>query len=310
MAQPQPNITTTYAGEFAGEYISAALFSGVTLDSNAITIKPNVKFKEVIKTFSKGSSIVDATCEFTDTADITLDEVILEPKAFQQNLIVCKEQFRSDWEATQMGYSAFDNLPPKFSDFLIAHASAEVAEFMETKIWSGAAGANSFEGFTSLSAAAPVGNKIAAVAGGINAGNVVAELTKVTDAIPTAVYGKEDLFIYVSQNIARHYITALGGFGSAGLGAAGTDNKGSQWYQGGTLSINGVKIFVTNGLAADVMIAARKSNLMFGTGLLNDTNTVKVIDMADIDGSEQVRMVMRFTGGVQIGVLSDIVRYA
>ena len=310
MAQPQPNITTTYAGEFAGEYISAALFSGVTLDSNAITIKPNVKFKEVIKTFSKGSSIVDATCEFTDTADITLDEVILEPKAFQQNLIVCKEQFRSDWEATQMGYSAFDNLPPKFSDFLIAHASAEVAEFMETKIWSGAAGANSFEGFTALSAAAPAGNKIAAVAGGINAGNVVDELTKVTNAIPTAVYGKEDLFIYVSQNIARHYITALGGFGAAGLGAAGTDNKGSQWYQGGTLSINGVKIFVTNGLAADVMIAARKSNLMFGTGLLNDTNTVKVIDMADIDGSEQVRMVMRFTGGVQIGVLADIVRYA
>ena len=310
MAQPQPTVTTTYAGEFAGEYISAALFSGVTLDNNAITIKPNIKFKEVIKSFAKGSSIVDATCEFTDTADITLTEVILEPKKFQQNLIVCKEQFRNDWEAVQMGYSAFDNLPPKFSDFLIAHASAEVAEFMETKIWSGAAGANSFEGFTSLSAAAPAGNKIAAVAGGINAGNVVEELTKVTNAIPTSVYGKEDLTLYVSQNIARHYITALGGFGSAGLGAAGTDNKGSQWYQGSPLSINGVKIFVTNGLAADVMIAARKSNLLFGTGLLNDTNTVKVIDMADIDGSEQVRMVMRFTGGVQIGVLSDIVRYA
>ena len=311
MAQPQPTVTTTYAGEFAGEYISAALFSGVTLDSNAITIKPNVKFKEVIKSFSKGSSIVDSTCEFTDTADITLTEVILEPKAFQQNLIVCKEQFRNDWEATQMGYSAFDNLPPKFSDFLIAHASAEVAEFMETKIWTGAAGANSFEGFTSLSAAAPAGNKIAAIAGGVNAGNVVAELTKVTDAIPQAVYGKEDLFIYVSQNIARHYITALGGFGAAGLGAAGYNNEGSQWYaQGSNLSINGVKIFVTNGLGADVMIAAQKSNLMFGTGLLNDTNTVKVIDMADIDGSEQVRMVMRFTGGVQIGVLADIVRYA
>ena len=58
------------------------------------------------------------------------------------------------------------------------------------------------------------------------------------------------------------------------------------------------------------MFAARKSNLMFGTGLLNDTNTVKVIDMSELDGSEQVRMVMRFTGGVQIGVLSEIVRYA
>ena len=308
MAQPQPTVTSTYAGEFAGEYISAALFSGVTLDSNAITIKPNVKFKEVIKSFSKGSSIVDSTCEFTDTADITLTEVILEPKAFQQNLIVCKEQFRNDWEAVQMGYSAFDNLPPKFSDFLIAYASAEVAEFMETKIWTGAAGANSFAGFKVLGAAAPAGNKVAGIV--ITAGNVVGEMTKVTDAIPTAVYGKEDLFLYISQNVARHYITALGGFGAAGLGAAGSNNEGSQWYQGGNLSINGVKIFVTNGQGANDMFAARKSNLMFGTGLLNDTNTVKVIDMADIDGSEQVRMVMRFTGGVQIGVLSEIVRYA
>ena len=308
MAQPQPTVTSTYAGEFAGEYISAALFSGVTLDSNAITIKPNVKFKEVIKSFSKGSSIVDSTCEFTDTADITLTEVILEPKAFQQNLIVCKEQFRNDWEAVQMGYSAFDNLPPKFSDFLIAYASAEVAEFMETKIWTGAAGANSFAGFKALSLAAPAGNKVAGIA--ITAANVVTEMTKVTDAIPTAVYGKEDLFLYISQNVARHYITALGGFGAAGLGAAGSNNEGSQWYQGGNLSINGVKIFVTNGQGANDMFAARKSNLMFGTGLLNDTNTVKVIDMADIDGSEQVRMVMRFTGGVQIGVLSEIVRYA
>ena len=309
MAQPQPTVTTTYAGEFAGEYISAALFSGVTLDSNAITIKPNVKFKEVIKSFSKGSSIVDSTCEFTDDAEITLTEVILEPKSFQQNLIVCKAQFRNDWEASQMGYSAFDNLPPKFSDFLIAHASAEVAEFMENKIWSGAAGANSFEGFTSLAASAPAGNKVAGTT--ITAANVVAELTKVTDAIPSAVYGKEDLFLYVSQNIARHYVTALGGFGSAGLGAAGYNNEGSQWYsQGSNLSINGVKIFVTNGLAADVMLASQKSNLLFGTGLLNDTNTVKVIDMSDIDGSEQVRLVMRFTGGVQIGVLADIVIYS
>ena len=43
------SITTTYAGEFAGDYISAALLSGVTIDNGGITVKPNVKFKEVIK---------------------------------------------------------------------------------------------------------------------------------------------------------------------------------------------------------------------------------------------------------------------
>ncbi len=58
------------------------------------------------------------------------------------------------------------------------------------------------------------------------------------------------------------------------------------------------------------MVAAEKSNLYFGTGLLADHNEVKVIDMADIDGSQNVRVVMRFTAGVQYGIGSDIVLYS
>ena len=58
------------------------------------------------------------------------------------------------------------------------------------------------------------------------------------------------------------------------------------------------------------MVAAEKSNLFFGTGLMNDQNEVKVIDMADIDGSQNVRVVMRYTAGVQYGIGSDIVLYS
>lgn len=309
MAQPQPTITTSYAGEFAGEYISAALLSGNTLANGLITVKPNVKFKSVLKTFATDtSSIADATCAFTETADISLAEKILEPKEFQQNLILCKDQFQSDWEAVQMGYSAFDNLPPKFSDFMIAHASEQVAQFVEQKIWSGAAGAGSFQGFTANLLADATVNDVAKAT--VTAANVIAELGKIVDAIPSAVYNKEDMFIYVSQNIARAYVRALGGFGAAGLGANGTDNKGTQWYNGGGLSFDGVKIAVANGLADNTAVAAQKSNLYFGTGLLSDHNLVKVIDMADIDGSQQVRVVMRFTAGIQHGIGADTVLYS
>ena len=57
------------------------------------------------------------------------------------------------------------------------------------------------------------------------------------------------------------------------------------------------------------MVAAQKSNLFFGTGLLSDHNEVKVIDMADVDGSQNVRVVMRFTAGIQHGIGSEIVLY-
>lgn len=135
---------------------------------------------------------------------------------------------------------------------------------------------------------------------------MIENLGNLVDGIPASVYGKEDLHLYLSQNIARAYVRALGGFAAAGLGANGVDNKGTMWFNNGSLSFDGVKIFVTNGLPTDTAVASQKSNLYFGTGLLNDTNVVKVIDMADIDGSQQVRVVMRFTAGVTYGIGSDI----
>jgi hypothetical protein len=309
-------ITTTYAGEFAGEYIAAALLSGVTLDNGGITVKPNVKYKEVIKTVSSTDIVADAGCDFDATADaITLNERIIQPKELQVNLELCKQDFRSDWEAVAMGYSAFDNLPPKFSDFILAHVAAKVAERTEQNIWTGDDGsvAGDFDGLLTQALAAgsgvPAGQQL--TAGTVTAANVIDELGKIVDVIPSTIYGKDDLHIYVSQNIARAYVRALGGFGAQGLGAAGTNSQGTQWYTGGSsLSFDGVKLFVANGLGDNSAMAAQKGNLYFGTGLMADSNEVKLLDMADIDGSQNVRIVMRYTAGTQFGIASEIVTYS
>jgi hypothetical protein len=303
------SITTTYAGEFAGKYIAAALLSAATIENGGITVKPNVKYKEVMKKVGLDAIVKNATCDFDPTSTLTLTERILQPEEFQVNLQLCKKDFRSDWEAVQMGYSAFDNLPPSFQDFLIAHVAAKVAEKTEQTIWSGAnATAGEFDGLVTLALADASVIDVANTT--VTAANVVAELGKIVDAIPAALYGKEDLYIYISQNIARAYVRALGGFGASGLGANGVNAQGTQWWNNGSLSFDGVKLFVANGLAADTAMAAEKSNLFFGTGLLSDHNEVQVIDMASIDGSQNVRVVMRFTSGVQYGIGSDIVLYS
>jgi|TARA_R110000796_G_scaffold2420_1_gene9631 hypothetical protein len=314
------SITTSYAGEFAGKYISAALLSGVTLDRGGIEIKPNIKFKEVIKKLATDANVIkDATCDFTDTGALTLTERIIQPEEFQVNLELCKKDFRSDWEAVSMGYSAFDNLPPKFSDYLIGHVSGLVAEKTENNIWKGVnANAGEFDGFVTLAAADA--DVIDVASATVTSANVIAQLGAIVDAIPSTLYGKEDLYIYVSQNIARAYVRALGGFGilenAAGtenvssIGANGVNSQGTMWWQNGGLSFDGVKIFVANGLADNRAMAAQKSNLFFGTGLLSDHNEVKVIDMADLDGSQNVRVIMRFTSGVQYGIGSEIVLYS
>ena len=305
------SITTSYAGESAGEYISAALLSGSTIDNGGITVKPNIKFKEVIKTISTDDIVKDASCDFDPTSTITLDERIIQPEFQQVNLQLCKKDFQSDWEAASMGFSAHDQLPPSFSDFLISHVAAKVAQRTETSIWEGStATSGQFDGLTTLldaDAAHTGARKIAGTT--VDASNVIAQLGSIVDVIPSTIYGSEDMNLYVSQNIARAYVRALGGFGSNGLGAAGTNAMGTQWWNNGSLTFDGVKIFVANGLADNTAIAAEKSNLYFGTGLLSDQNEVKVIDMADIDGSQNVRVVMRFSAGVQYGIEDEIVSY-
>lgn len=304
------SITSTYAGEFAGKYIAASLLSSPTLEQGNIEIKPNVKFKEVIKKVATDSNVIkDATCDFTDTATITLTERILQPEEFQVNLELCKKDFHSDWEAIQMGYSAFDNLPPAFSDFLIGHVAGLVAEKNEQNIWGGVTGtAGEFDGLTVLMAAdADVNDAANGGETAFSSSNIVTLLSNVVDALPTAVYGKEDLGIYVPRAAWQSYIRHLGGYAANGVGASGTDTKGSQWYnQGNALSFEGIKVILAPGMPSDHIVAGQKSNLYFGTGLLSDHQEVKLLDMADLDGSQNVRVVMRFTAGVQYGIGSDL----
>lgn len=304
------SITTTYAGESAGRYIAAALLSAPTLDKGGITIVPNVKYKQVIKRLATDGIVKNSTCDYDPTSTITLTERILAPEEFQVNLTLCKQDFVSDWNALEMGYSAFDVLPKSFSDYLIAYAADKVAADMETAIWTGVnATAGQFAGImTQLTtdAALPSGQEVAGTT--VTASNVIAELGKIVDACPAALYGKEDLNLYVSNNIYRAYVRALGGFAASGVGANGYDNKGTNQVID-NLYFDGVKVFLANGLASNTALLSQKSNLYFATGLMNDMNEVRVLDTSETLGDQNVRVVMRFTADAKYGFASDVVTY-
>ncbi len=299
------SITSTYAGQFAGKYIAASLLAAKTIDDGVISVLPNIKYKSTMKVGAFSNLIKNASCDFdTSTSSLTLTEKVLTPKELQVNIDICKKDLHADWEAAQMGFSAFDNLPPLFSDFVISRVAAEVASATETALWSGTDVDGSFAGFkTQINAD---GNRTLVTATDVTSANVVAQIGAVVDAIPSGVYGAEDLYIYCAQNVFKAYVRALGGFAATN---SGVDAKSHTFYTGGALSFDGVKLYPTSGMGANEMVAARASNLFMGTGLLSDYNEVKVIDMSDIDGSQNVRVVMRYTAGTQIGVGADIVLY-
>jgi len=310
-----PAVTSTYAGEFAGKYISAALLSAKTLDNKYITIMPNVKYKQVIQKVQLDSIVSNATCDFTQTGSVALTERIIEPKELQVNLSLCKAEFVDSWEALQLGYSAFDTIPANFNDYLISYVGGFVAQATEQSIWQGTAATNGqFGGFqNAFSSSIAAGGSTAVIAAGSGSGiisgsvtsaNVLTKLDTVVNTIPNAVYGKDDLLIYVSTNVGKAYQQALAGGAVGANGWNNTMNVGEKPF-----NFNGIEIVLCPGLSDSKIVAAQKSNLFFGTGLLSDYNEVKVLDMADLDGSQNYRVIMRYTAGTQFGIGQDIVYY-
>jgi hypothetical protein len=274
----------TYAGLWSGKYVAAALLSGETLSKELITLHPNVAYKEVIRNWQNSVSIDSATCDYTDNSSVTLGEYVLTTVEKQVNMTLCKNNLRTTWEAAQAGFSAFEKLPATFEEFLLAQVAAEVAQGVELGIWK----TNTF--YTGGMVQYLIDNSaiVSAGSGATSGSNVVARLQSMLDASPAALYGKEGYQFYVGPLTMKAYQAAL----SAG-------NYNFQFYVGEKpMNFQGIPVTMCPGLNDSDCVLGLKSDLHFGTGLLSDYNEVKVIDMSDIDGSQNVRTIMRFTGGI------------
>jgi len=296
-------VTSNYAGEAAAGYMSAALLSGTTLAENNITFLNNVKYKANLRKITiagtAGNLMADSTCDFTDSGTLTYAERVLEPRDFDVNMQLCKEDYLASWEGANMTAGLNGTLPTSFADYIIGQTAARVSQEIEQSIWNGTDGDNgSFDGFRKLCLADADVVDVAGAAA-LDAANIVAKLGTVVDAIPTAVYGKEDLRIFVPTSAWRFYIQA-----QATLGYFNEYNMREGW----NLSYNGVRLAHAPGLANDTMIAGRVSNMFFGSDGSN--SEVKLLDMTNLDGSDNIRVIMRFTAGVNYAFGSDMVLYA
>ena len=304
--------TSNYAGKAAGFYISGALQSVVSLDY--LTMIENIKLQSNIQVMDATvTPVAAATCDFNDAGTLALTEKVLTVANNQINLDLCKATLLSSWEAMQMRAGAGAPPPASFDDYVISYMGEVIASATETSIWAGVANAGGdFIGFTGAGAAGwlRAGNDAtvqqAVLTGGAGVapvvGTILADLQAAIDAVPTAVIGKEDLHIYINQQNWQLYIqavSALTGFPYGNM----SDDYSRQF--------NGIKIAVVNGLQNAAIVVAAKSNMFFGTDLLSDglssSPRIQLLDMANLDGSDNMRMVCRYSAGTQTGVGADIV---
>jgi len=296
---------SNYAGKAAGFYISAALNQANSLDY--LTLIENIKFKSNIQKMAGSSLVADATCDFTDAGTLALTENVLEPKNLQINLDLCSKTLLDSWEALQMKAGAGAPPPASFDDYVISYMGEIIANGVEDSVWSGAdATGGQFEGFlTATTGAFAVDGTVnsSTASGAYTAANIVANLQTLTADMAaniSAVLRKEDLHIYMSPKTYALYISAI-----STLGYVNAYNMNGDYVP----VFEGYKIAVCNGMPNDQLVAAEKSNLFFGTDLISDIDgpSIKLLDMSALDGSSNLRLVARYSGGVQLGIGADIV---
>ena len=297
-------LTSNYAGKAAGFYISAALKEATSLEH--LTVLQNIKFKENIQKMAGSSLVRNADCNFTNHGNLALTESILTPKNLQINMEICKIDLLSGWEAEQMKAGAWNRNAPKFEDYVISYFTQHIADGVEGSVWSGAAATNGqFEGFLTAAtgAFAVNGNTVPTTnAGGAavayTATNIIENLQTIAAAIPSTVYGREDLRIYMNWKTYRLYVSAISALGYVNMYSMNNEYEAT---------FEGIKLAVVYGMPDNQLVAAQQSNLFFGTDLLSDTTTLKMLDMSPLDGSENLRFIAKYTGGVQVGIGSEVV---
>ena len=296
--------TSNFAGKAAGFYISAALNQANSLDY--LTLMENVKYKSNIQKMAGSGLVKDASCDFDGQGTLALTENVLTPKNLQINLDLCKSTLLDSWEALQMRAGAGAPPPASFDDYVISYMGEIIANGVEASVWSGTgATTGEFEGFLTATTGAfavdgTVNSSTASAA--YTAANIIANLQTLTADMAaniSAVLRKDDLHIYMSPKTYALYVSAV-----STLGYVNAYNMNGDYAP----VFEGYKIAVCNGMANDQLVAAEKSNLFFGTDVISDqTANIKLMDMSALDGSDNMRLVARYSGGVQLGIGADIV---
>jgi hypothetical protein len=257
-------VTSNYAGKAAGFYISAALRQANSMEF--LTMIENIKYRSNIQKMDATSMVQDATCNVNLAGTLTMTEAVLEPKNLMIQSDLCKAELLDSWEALQMRAGAGAPPPPSFNDYVISYMGEIIADATENSAYS--------------------------------ATNIIENLQNCTASIPTTVYTKEDLYIYMSPKSYRLYISAISTLGYVNAYSMNGDYDAV---------FEGIKIAVCNGMSNDVLVAAQRSNLYFGTDLLSDQTRIDLLDMANLDGSDNIRLLARYSGGVQVGIGADVV---
>ena len=134
----------------------------------------------------------------------------------------------------------------------------------------------------------------------VNQSNVVEVLTAVYNQVPESIKHAADFKLLIPHHIADAYR----------LKQASVANGAGTWFTGEkVLNFLGISLEEMPCFNANTVVAARSSNLFFGTDLLADFNQIMVVDMRNTTADQKVRFRAQFASDVNYGFAAEILLY-
>ena len=299
----------TYAGELALPYVTAALLGAETIAKGRCRFLEGIVGKTVISGLSTTDTIQAANCDFSGGSNVALTEQVLDPSDLAVMEEVCRGTMYPTWIAANGRMERNGDLPVAWGDFLLGAVAERTGSHLEELIWQGDAGAVFGTGFLSNDGVIDeAGIDASACADFVEADTgasawssttILAALNLVFDAaadIP-GILQKPGCGFYVSYEAYAFYLQALA--------AQNTGAGFNQSLEGA--SYLGYPVYPTSGIpnTIDVCVFTYPDNLVVGANSYTADISAQLIPTYQYDGSDNVRISMRFAVGVQSGVAAD-----
>ena len=307
---PDPS---TYAGELALPYVTAAVTGAETIANNRCRLIEGIVHKAVIEDLSYDAGLIQdaATCAFSDGASMTLTEQVLTLSDLKVNEEICRGTIFPTYVGAAGRMRRNGQIPPDFAEFLLASTAAKAATSVETLMWGGASpfglGLLSDDGtfdITGVRASAMGGFAefdLTGIAGGpvLTASNILEALDGVfaAAAATPGILNKPGCGFYISYEAFA--------FMQQAIAQQGTDAGYNRDLK--TVTYLGYPVYPTAGIpnTVDAIAFTYPENIVVGTNAYTGNEAASLIPVYQYDGSDNVRVTMNFAVGVQVAVAAD-----
>ncbi len=298
----------TYAGELALPYVTAAVTGAETIANNRCRLIEGVVHKAVVSNLGITDPIQAAGCAGADGANLSLTEQVLTLNDLMVKEVICRGTIFPTFIAAQGRMRRDGQIPPDFSEFLLATVAAKTGENLESLMWAADAGAVWGTGLLS--------NDGTIDEAGIDASAMAGFTEAVTDATFTAANILDNMDTVFAGVAATPGILAKDGAGfyisyeafafmQQAIAQQGTDLGYNRDLK--TVTYLGYPVYPTAGIpnTADVIAFTYPDNIVVGTNAYTGNESASLIPVYQYDGSDNVKVSMDFAAGVQTAVPTD-----